>query len=772
MRTINKQSKKQNTHNKNKKRNTKKMLRSIFKQKGGANNRKLLFSRDEYKNNFDVIFNNLLLYKHDKNQKFKTKNNNIEKYLFDKLNKLMTINKKNNNEIDLSFINEVYSFPYLDVAGFFAINKTKKDDKTHYEFINKDKDYQIYNIDKIISSGTGAGDILLLKKKAKLKNVDDYPEELVLKLYNKKPITIQKNEGNYNSFGEGDYKFIRKDEIMNYGYKDYTSYSSLKVFNISKTSKFTITGNYYDMNFETFCYNNQAFNLNRHNCLIQKFNTKLLKGGGSSNNNSNGFFTPDEEATAIKGKSQNSNNSSSNNNLYNSRSEVKYSQNIPMSKNDLVDKSGKYISDHEYIYLATAYDDFINEYIQQIIMKNVITKYDSKYGTNYIDNIMNFYNAMIIPVNDGTNVNYYGCLIMEKVDGNVRDFLQLTDINDNNKIKYLIKCIKKINNVLKILKNPNNCFCHTDLKIENVFYKQISTDKYKFILADYDKSSITFNKIRFYNNGFDSKFRPFTSEFAGFGYNIIEKKKEYVISRPETGKVPTLNGIEGEQLFLRYNPFPTIMKFDINMFIISIYFNALEIMSFVTNHSKNNNSTKQILDSNKNLIQISNELTNLKFENYIAIRNAYALSDIRDYSNYNGNFGKLLFYSNILNNNKFSYDYKLKNYYVNNSINISNISDNGKLIISTGLNNIDNICTKPGLVSSSTKAYDKKTGVELLYTGNVKLICEGMLGKYIYFKTNRYSYNNLLYEWDYCKLLNTEAKFNMFWEFVKNSINK
>ena len=730
------------------------VLNSLLTQTGGASNTKLLFSRDEFKNNFDIIFKNLVLYKHNRNVSFNTKNENITKHLTYKLNNLMTI-KDSVNEIDLSFINEIYSFPYLDTAGYFALKKSKIDGKVNYEFVNKDKQYQIYEISKVISVGTGAGDILLLTKKQGLRGVDDYPEELVLKLYNKKPIIVEKKQKVYNKYNNADNKFIKDDKIKDYGYKDYTAYSSLKIFDISKKSGWSAQGNYYKMNFDTFTQNNQAFNLNSHNCLIENFNTTILSRGGDGNNS---FQSAHSTLSKKSNRSINIQH-------------IDYVKNVPTKSSELTE-----IQDKSYIYIASSYDDFINEYIQQFIMKTVLIKFDEKKKTKYKDNIMNFYNAMVIPVEENRTVNYYGCLIMEKVDGNMRDFLQLEEdkITDNIKINQLRKCITDINDVLKILKNPNNCFCHTDLKLENVFYKKLPNNKYKYILADYDKSSITFNKIRFYNNGFESKyFKSYDKTFIGYGYEIDKKSKTYKITRPRISKSSTLaSKIEGEQFFLRYNPFPTILKFDINMFVISIYFNSLHIFSFLKDNAINKNANNTLKKNRTKLINLSNKFSNLDIEKIKQLRTQYSISIKSEYSKYNGNFGLLLFYSTIINTEAYKYDYKLNNFYVSNSINLSCLSNNKKLIISNGLSNIEPVIGSFSTTGQSKTAIDKDKKVSVLFTGNTKLANKGILGTdYTYFKTNRYSNKGLLYEWDYCNSLKDEKNYSRFWELVKVSID-
>lgn len=752
------------------KKKTKNMYNMLKTQIGGASNYKLMFSRDEYKNNFYKMFENLVLYKHPKNKTFKKKTSDIDKHIIDKLNKLMTLTN-DGNEVDLTFLNEIYSFPYLDVAGFFSINKTIESGKLHYEFINKDKNYQIYNISRTISVGTGAGDILLLTKKEGIPNTEDYPNELVLKIYNKRPIIVEKKQKTHTIMGNGDPKFINKQNISEYGYQDYTAYSSLNIFNISNSGKSTYQGNYNNISFDTFINNNKAFELDSHNCLIENFNKDLLlmNGGGPSNNENSASFH----------SAQNNLNSSSINIPI-----VDFIKNTPRTSIEL-DR----VKDKEYLYLACSYDDFINEYIQQIIMKNIISKYDNLKKTKYINNIMNFHNSMIIPIKEGSNVNYYGCLVMEKVDGNLRDFLQLDTLNNKSKLTNTIKSIKDINNILKILKNPNNCFCHTDLKLENVFYKNMGDGKYKFILADYDKSSITYNKIRFFNSGWDYKARPYDISLGKYKYNINNDNKTYTIDRPNTGKAPLFEGLELEQLLLRYNPFPTIMKLDINVFLISLFFNDLPIFAFLTDNAINKNTSNNNANKSK-LLDNCYKLSNITRDYASLVRKQYATSIKGKYDDYNGNFGKLIFYTHILNSMPFNFNYKLANFYNTNCINISSLSDNNKLIISNGLSNVITYFGVGSATARSTTFKDNTMNVDILYTGNYTSN-EGD----IYFKTNRYtskganiaykaassllasvasavgmsSSSSLLYEWDYSKSLDNKSSYNKFWDFVKAS---
>jgi hypothetical protein len=83
------------------------------------------------------------------------------------------------------------------------------------------------------------------------------------------------------------------------------------------------------------------------------------------------------------------------------------------------------------------------------------------------------------------------------------------DLPNNNYYSlrfFLGDMIRQILTTLSVLQHPAHAFVHGDLKTKNVFVKKAFPDdkknrKYIYKIADYDKSSITFNGIRFYNEG-------------------------------------------------------------------------------------------------------------------------------------------------------------------------------------------------------------------------------------------------------------------------------
>jgi hypothetical protein len=74
-------------------------------------------------------------------------------------------------------------------------------------------------------------------------------------------------------------------------------------------------------------------------------------------------------------------------------------------------------------------------------------------------------------------------------------------------ITYLLEDMtRQILTTLSVLQHPRHAFVHGDLKTKNVFVKKAFPNdpknrKFIYKIADYDKSSITYNGVRFYNEG-------------------------------------------------------------------------------------------------------------------------------------------------------------------------------------------------------------------------------------------------------------------------------
>lgn len=121
----------------------------------------------------------------------------------------------------------------------------------------------------------------------------------------------------------------------------------------------------------------------------------------------------------------------------------------------------------------------------------------------------------------------YGCNIMEKAECDLSEYFELdtTVITD----ELLVAVLNNILFTLGFLQCKKFGFTHADLKCKNVFVKK-SDNKYMFCIADYDKSSIFFNGIRFKCQSIDiqnSVVRNLAENFIQSQYKIDEKNNTY-----------------------------------------------------------------------------------------------------------------------------------------------------------------------------------------------------------------------------------------------------
>jgi hypothetical protein len=180
-------------------------------------------------------------------------------------------------------------------------------------------------------------------------------------------------------------------------------------------------------------------------------------------------------------------------------------------------------------------DDFANQTCQHLILnsilgneENYLYQYDAFYCGNVGYNITEFCNK-----------------------GTLHDVF--SDLNVNDELIFY-----GLNNVLRplsLLKDPKYNFNHSDLKAKNVFANDDGI-KTIFKIADFDKSSITYNGIRFYNNNYD---------YTG-GHKIIPTKDldgDYVYK---------MNAIIGtSNMYTMHNPYGIPLSYDIYTFILSLF---------------------------------------------------------------------------------------------------------------------------------------------------------------------------------------------------------
>ncbi len=247
---------------------------------------------------------------------------------------------------------------------------------------------------------------------------------------------------------------------------------------------------------------------------------------------------------------------------------------------------------NERILLGSPNNDAINDYIINLILQNINNKATEKINFVKYDNL--FVTEIVSPGTLGNIIKTCYCILMEKIDNSIPAYF------DEIKNKPLIERQDKIasiltesDHMLNILKTPEYLFTHTDMKCENLFYKK-EGERPIIYLADFDKASISYHNVRFYNNIMTSPTlslltKQFTNKYSllnsfvktdeytkkdllerqsSFANNTLYK---YRISR--IGKnVGNIAGVsaEFEQLYMRYNFTPFYTNFDIITLILSI----------------------------------------------------------------------------------------------------------------------------------------------------------------------------------------------------------
>ena len=366
--------------------------------------------------------------------------------------------------------------------------------------------------------------------------------------------------------------------------------------------------------------------------------------------------------------------------------------------------------DEKIFITAADLDDFKNEMIQNIICRNILGRDN--------ENLINYYNYIYIKV-DGKD---YGGILMESVDGSLDDYLENNEEIFNNDI-FSTSLDEYLTNLDK-LKLPQYRFNHSDLKVQNVFYKIGEYGKLILKIADLDKSSITFNGIRFINGKFINK----NIDFINVSLSNLEKKDNFLMITES--KLRTRGNIEFEQIFFRYSFFPPPPFLDMLMLFITLriyYYNNID--NFKVYFNKKDIFNKYIGD------------------NYDIVKQTSAVKGNLGTLKGETDFGKILMQTLIVNSIEIPLSY---NNNINNINNINNVkgyvnkeiklSKNNKLIVYGPSNFKINTIKVTGMFSESNEWVGVgNNNIEIFYTGNYPPDA-----KKTYYKTNRYTQGVLL----------------------------
>ncbi|BCS82855.1 putative serine/threonine-protein kinase [Cotonvirus japonicus] len=260
------------------------------------------------------------------------------------------------------------------------------------------------------------------------------------------------------------------------------------------------------------------------------------------------------------------------------------------------------------IYLSSANDNFTNQTILHIILNKILTVYDNdnyiyQYDAYFCENrssvkvtTSSVISAVTLGHSPKTNVKRVDAYnIMELADaGSLYELLEndftnrFHDIqNDYENILFIFNDIfVQVFKTLQILQQSKYAFVHGDLKTKNIFVKTDGTIKlfgknsvefprYIYKIADYDKSSITWNGIRFYNSGNAGVdiLNKFYNDLNRIDLSNALNPDYYNLTKicPLIESCSSVIGnIELETIPIRYLPIPFYCSIDIYSFIISM----------------------------------------------------------------------------------------------------------------------------------------------------------------------------------------------------------
>ena len=145
-------------------------------------------------------------------------------------------------------------------------------------------------------------------------------------------------------------------------------------------------------------------------------------------------------------------------------------------------------------FIAIGNDDFTNQTIMHMILNLLLG-----HSPNYVYQ----YDAFIC---DGLGVNIMDIASEGDMYSYLKKIAAREDLSPMKKSRLLLDscadCFEQLLPLLSYLKQPGIGFIHNDFKVKNVFVN-VKDGKTLYLLADFDKSQITWKNLRFYNNNYD-----------------------------------------------------------------------------------------------------------------------------------------------------------------------------------------------------------------------------------------------------------------------------
>jgi serine/threonine protein kinase len=267
--------------------------------------------------------------------------------------------------------------------------------------------------------------------------------------------------------------------------------------------------------------------------------------------------------------------------------------------NDIIERNYSFYVNSVIIY-QKGKDDKITRFIEQEQNKTFynLSRYNIQVPSDDFTNQTLLH--MILNQYLGENTNYvyqydsFYCLTGNRMDGyNVTSFANASDLsNFIEKIELnenlILDMIVQIMTPLYVLKHPKIGFLHSDLKPKNIFVNEAQDGTYQFKLADFDKSSIFYRNIRFFNDHFNLTLNK--KVFGLFEINKVpfplRESNTYPSYLYYSMKDSNFFGkVIGFHEFIMFNPHGFYSSFDIYTFFYSLIIEPNMYMWMMSNQN-------------------------------------------------------------------------------------------------------------------------------------------------------------------------------------------
>lgn len=228
--------------------------------------------------------------------------------------------------------------------------------------------------------------------------------------------------------------------------------------------------------------------------------------------------------------------------------DVKKYNHLHVDMNESIEYNKKKLNNGVDAIFSVGSDSFANQTFLHMIINEIFKQ--------RIDNYVHQFDAFYCK----KGKSFTGFNIMDIAnDGDLADYIR----NPKNMFGYdsFVDLFKQILFPLSILKCNKYGFVHADFKTNNVFVHKYG-DRVTFKLADFDKSSIYWNGVRFYNN--DPGNIGYIALQLYYGVDI-EQKKDIVYYK--------FNNTAGYdiQYYVMNSVLPMFTSYDIYTFVISLF---------------------------------------------------------------------------------------------------------------------------------------------------------------------------------------------------------